>query len=315
LLAALALSYRYSKFGDRSDFSQALFGARALLNGADPYALVGPGRVYDSHWPVMYPATTYVAAIPFTPLSDGYAAEIFIGVSVFLLVYGLTADTWHRLPMLASVAFTHSVQLAQWSPLMTAILFMPLLGMFAALKPQASIPIIAVSQLRKSITAAAIGGISLFAISLAMFPSWPAEWLRVVRSGEQFAPPILRLGGFLILLALTRWRRPEAWLILLMALMPQTWGWYNVLPLLAIASTYREACVLSLVSSFGALMTAWYITDADSGAGRSAWGAAQVAFAYLPAVIAVLRRPNVTERAPWLPKNHGQTVPIADSIS
>ncbi len=299
-LAAGAIYLHYLKTGNaRSDFSQALFGARALLHCADPYALVGPGRVYNSQWPVMYPVTTYVAAIPLTPLSDAAAAAIFVALSTFLLAFGSTADSWHRLPMFASVAFTSSVQTAQWSILMTAMLFIPALAVFAAVKPQSAFPVIVASRSAAAVWTALIGGLMLLALSLLLFPGWMTEWWRIVGAGEQLRPPIVRLGGVFISIVLLRWRRPEAWLVFLMACMPQSWAWYNVLTLLVIAATYREACVLSLVSSAGALATVYFVRDSSSPASYPAWGAALVAFGYLPATIAVLRRPNVSDRAPW----------------
>jgi hypothetical protein len=81
-----------------------------------------------------------------------------------------------------------------------------------------------------------------------------------------------------------------------MALMPQTWGWYNVLLLLVVADTYREACILSLVSSAGAWI-AMVLIGNSTLASYPEWGAMMVAFAYLPAVIAVLRRPNLNPAA------------------
>ncbi len=291
-------AYQAKSGKERSDFSQALFGARALLHGADPYKLVGPGRVYESDWPVMYPATTYVASLPFVPLSDRAAAALFVAISAFLLAYGSSSDSWHRLPMFASIAFTASVQYAQWSILMSAMLFLPWLAIFAAVKPQSALPVLIASPSGRALRAAAAGSAVLFVGSLVFFPGWPLEWFAVIRSGEQLRAPILRLGGLFISFVLLRWRRPEAWLVFALAWMPQSWAWYNTLMLLTIATTYREACVLSLVSSLGAITTAYVVHD-SSPASYPTWGAAMVAFAYLPATISILRRPNVRERAPW----------------
>jgi hypothetical protein len=295
-----ALYLHLVRFGQtRSDFSQALFGARALIHGADPYVLVGRGRVFESQWPIMYPATTYVAALPFAPLPDRFASALFVALSVFLLVYGSTAGTWHRLPMFASLAFTASVQYAQWSTLMTAMLFLPWLAVFAVAKPQSALPVILSSPSRVAIRSAIIGGVALLIASLFFFPRWPIEWWAIIKSGEQLRPPLLRFGGVFISVVLLRWRRPEAWLVFLMACMPQSWAWYNALTLLAIPLTYREACVLSLVSSGGALVAAYLLRDLSPPASYPPWGAAMVAFAYLPATIAILRRPNVHSAAPW----------------
>lgn len=232
-------------------------------------------------------------------MRDGIASALFIAISSFLLAYGSTRGSWHRVPMFASMAFGSSVQLSQWSILTTAMFFLPWLAVFAAVKPQSALPVLITSPSRTSIIAALAGGVLLLAASLFLLPGWPLEWWRIIRAGEQLRAPVTRLGGVFILLALIRWRRPEAWLIALTAVMPQSWAWYNVLVLLAIPATYREACVLSLVSSFGALIVgltarSWLSPESDW-----IWGAAMVAFAYLPATIAVLRRPNVRGAAAW----------------
>jgi hypothetical protein len=286
---------------ERSDFSQVLFGARALLNNADPYRLMGIGMVYDLKWGAVYPATAYVASIPFTPFSDPVASSLFVGISAFLLVYGVTAGSWHRLPMFPSIAFASSVQFAQWSTLFAAMLFLPWLAALAAVKPQSAIPVIAASKSRSMLMVAIGAGLLLLVASLVMLPGWPLEWWQVIGKSTQLKSPLLRFGGPLILLVLLRWRRQEAWLVFLLACVPQTWGWYNVLPLLAVAATYREATILSLMSSIGAIATVYFVGD-PTPEKYSAWGASAVAFAYLPAAIAVLRRPNINERPPWLPR-------------
>jgi hypothetical protein len=304
LIAALAgggLAF-HLKYADlyRTDFSQLKFGAEAMLRGADPYKLVGMGQVFESKWPVMYPGTAYVAAIPFVPLSDIAAGALFIAIGAFLLAYGSTAGTWHRLPMFASYAFMHNVQLAQWSPLVSAMLFLPWLAVFAAAKPNQALPILLSAPSSRLWRAAVAGGFTLFAISVALFPQWPFEWLRIVMGGVQMQPPIIHLGGFCILLVLIKWRRPEAWLVLLMACMPASWAWYNVLILLAaVPKTYREAAMLSLVSSFGALLGINTLPGPASATSFPHWWAFQVAFGYLPAVILILTRPNVREAPPW----------------
>ena len=113
-------------------------------------------------------------------------------------------------------------------------------------------------------------------------------------------PPVIHLGGVCILLVLLRWKRPEAWLVVLMAFMPASWAWYNTLILLAaVPKTYREAAMLSLVSSFGALLGINTLPGPDSPTSFPLWWSFQVAFAYLPAVILILTRPNIREAPPW----------------
>src|SRR5687768_6262295 len=75
-----------------SDFDQVWLGATALLNGADPYVLMGPGMVFHMDYPVLYPLTAFVAAMPFTILPQGLATLAFIFVSTFLMAYGITNE-------------------------------------------------------------------------------------------------------------------------------------------------------------------------------------------------------------------------------
>ena len=284
----------------RTDFSQLKFGAEAMLHGGDPYNLVGMGKVFESAFPIMYPATAYTAVMPLTLLNDRAAAALFVAIGAFLLAYGSTAGTWHRLPMFASFAFTHNVQLAQWSPLMAAMLFLPWLAVFSSCKPNQAIPILASSPSMKMIRAAVVGSAVLLVISVAFLPQWPWEWLKIVSRGSQMQPPLIHLGGVFILLALLRWRRPEAWLVVLMACMPASWAWYNLLVLLAaVPKTYREAAMLSLVSSFGALLAMNVLPGPWSPTSFPYWWAFQIAFGYLPAVIVILSRPNIREAPPW----------------
>jgi hypothetical protein len=288
----------------RTDFSQLKFGAEALMHGGDPYRLVtiGMDQVFPSRWPLMYPATAYVVAIPFTIFGDVVAGSLFLALGIFLLAYGSTKGTWHRLPMFASFAFTSNVQLAQWSPLMTAMLFLPSLGFLAAAKPNQALPILLTSTSKKLWTSAIAGGLIMVVISIALFPRWPLEWMKNVGGGSQMQPPIIHFGGFVILLALLRWRRPEAWLVVLMASMPASWAWYNLLILLAaVPGTYREAAMLSLVSSFGALLAINILPGPSHPGSFPLWWNFQVAFGYLPAIIVILTRPNEKSRAPWLP--------------
>src|SRR5678815_3979796 len=49
------------------DFGPVWFAARSILQGVDPYPLVGPGLAYDWSSPLVYPITAAFVAIPFTP--------------------------------------------------------------------------------------------------------------------------------------------------------------------------------------------------------------------------------------------------------
>ena len=86
-----------------------------------------------------------------------------------------------------------------------------------------------------------------------------------------------------------------------MACVPQTWDWYNALPLLTVAATYREAYLLSIVSTIGGFIAASLAMSIHSQDELPRLGGAtMVVFAYLPAVIAVVRRPAESEMPWWL---------------
>jgi hypothetical protein len=70
----------------------------------------------------------------------------------------------------------------------------------------------------------------------------------VLAGVEHFAPLILRPGGFVMLLALLRYRDPDARLLLGLALVPQTGLAYEALPALTVARTRAEAAFLALMT-------------------------------------------------------------------
>lgn len=295
-LAAVVGTYLHARTADsgyfRSDFSLIWFGAHALINGADPYKLVGPGRVFDSPWGALYPATAYVLGIPFTPFSEAAATIAFVTLSTFLLAYGITKDGWDRVPLFLSFPFLWSVIAAQWSIVLTAVLFLPWLGVVAAAKPQAALPVILGNYNRSAVLAALGGGGVLLAISFAFLPSWPVEWLEAASRTRHIRPPIASPGGFFVLLALLRWRTAAARIILLMALMPQALYPYSILPLLAIPNTFREALGLALVTTLGALALNFLALDIHSPSMIQTSGALLIATAFLPATLIVLLRSN-----------------------
>lgn len=299
LLAARGYFVRASY---HSDFSIIWVGARALFRGANPYTIVGPGLPFNWDYPLIYPATSFVAVAPLAIFPEVIATALFASLSAFALVYGMTRSSWHLLSILGSVAFWHNARVGQWTTLATASIFIPALALVASAKPQAEIPILLQTRNRSTWFFAILFAVGTIGTSLVLRPSWPTEWLALLQSStSHMAPPITRAGGFLVLFMLARWRRPESWLIIGLACMPQTWDPYNVLPLLTIAATYREAALLSLVSSFGALMTVMLLRDAEPlEFVFRAGGSAMLLYAYLPAMFIVWRRPNHGDRPVWL---------------
>lgn len=292
-IAAALLFYfeRLREPAGHSDFGQAWFGARTLLAGGNPYALVGPGREFNWPWPLFYPATALLLAIPFAILREIYAATAFVGVSSGLLAYSITRDGWYRLPLFLSSSFVIAARAAQWSPLMTAALSLPALGWAVAAKPNLGLALLAFAKSRRAVIVAAGGGVVLLIVSLLLLPHWPADWFHNVSTVDQFTIPITRWGGVLVLLALLRWKRPEARLIVALACIPQTAYWYETLPLLLVPATLRESLILSLASAIGFVVERALVGNQPNAAFHDV-GTLMIAFVYLPATVMVLRRPN-----------------------
>jgi hypothetical protein len=301
-LTAAAMHYfAASGNGALSDFSILWFGSKVLATGGNPYSTIGPHNTIDLPSAVFYPAPALVATMPFTLIPVRFAGTVFVFISAALLAFGATRDGWHRLPIFPSVAFMTSARLGQVSAFMCAALFIPAITFFSVVKPQASIPILGATSRSREWIVAAAGAAVLTTISFALFPQWPGEWWNTLSEADYFRPPIMTLPGALIGLVMIRWRRPEAWLVFLAACLPQTWYPYNGLILLTVATTYREASLLSLISSSAWLVTyAFLVGEWRSPETRAVMQNILIGFGYLPAVLVILRRPNVGPEPSWL---------------
>lgn len=282
-----------------SDFGQAWFAAAALRHGGNPYALVGPGLQYEWPWRLFYPATTMVVALPFSFFSELAATTAFVAISTGLLAYGVTRDGWYRLPLFLSYPLVLAVLVAQWSPIIAAAACLPALGWILWAKPNLGVAVFVASESVRLFLVAVVGGLLLIAASLALFPSWPHEWLHSMRMQSHIGAPITRLGGPLILLGLLRWRRPEARLIVALACLPQTSSWYEAVPLFLVPATFRESLALALVSALGYFLPPHVMTARNEVEFNQQMGSLMVAICYLPATLLVLRRPNVGELPAW----------------
>lgn len=301
-LSAVFPLMEHVRLPDRpSDFGIIWFGARSLLHGVDPYPLVGPGGFYNWDWHLLYPATAMVVAIPVSWMPEFVAAMTFVWLSTALLAYALTRNGWDLLFLFPSSAFIVAARAAQWSPLFSAAFLIPSLGFVLAAKPNLGGAIALASASRRLILAAATGFVLLAVISFILLPSWPIGWYTAVSHATHLTLPVGTTGGFAILVVLLRWRRPEARLILFLACVPQTGSWYEALPLLLVAETRRESQVLSLTSSIGFLLIRYIIHGQPEAQFNREVSSLMVAFAYLPATIAVLRKPNEGKLPAWLP--------------
>ena len=278
--------------GEPGDLQQAWMGAVALLGGQDPYQVIGPGRQFNHEFLFLYPLPASLIIIPLAMLGELPAAVLFVWISTALLAFSITADGWHRLPLFLSSAFVLSARRVQWTPLLSSAMHLPSLAWVLIAKPNIGLALLLAAPSRRTVIVAVVGGAGLALASLLILPQWPAEWLESVKSTTHTRAPITQTGGFLVLLALLRWRRWEARLIVALACVPQTLYWYDVLPLLLVAQTFRESLLLSLVTSSGFLFDMLVVDDGSALPSYRRFGPLLIAFAYLPATLLVLRRRN-----------------------
>lgn len=300
-LAAAALNWGTKvHLGLATDLQQLIVSAQALSSGADPYGVVGPGLAYDWPWRLLYPLPGVVVALPFSSasLSFGMGAMAFVFVGATAFVYALTREGWFRLPMLFSVPALWAFWWAQWSPILAAATVLPWLGFVYAAKPTIGAALFVYRPDRRAL----VGAVALVVLSFIFYPPWLTAWMSAVRGSDlrHFLIPIRWPGGALILLALFRWRRPEARLLVALACVPQSPTFYDMLPLAFIPSTARESVTLTVLTYIVMTVTALMAHGYKLTENLQVSGPLSVLLIYIPCLIMVLRRPNEGEAPGWL---------------
>jgi hypothetical protein len=262
----------------------------------DPYPLVGPGRALEFPFGLLYPLPAAVAAIPLAPLAAAWGNAAFMALGVGLFAWAVTARGWEPALGLASASVLFAVETGQWSPLLAASVVLTPVGVFLACKPTIG----AAMFFARPTWWPVVGGIVMLAVAFGFVPHWVTSWRTATAMRSTFAAPVLFPGGAAVLLALARWRRPEARLLVALACVPQTTLLYETVPLFLIPRSLREAAVLTLASYGVAYWTVRYggaQTYADS---LTVSGQAITLALYLPCTLMVLRRQNVGSLPVWL---------------
>ena len=294
-----------------SDFDPLWVATRALLAGADPFAAVA---ALGWQWPLYYPLPALLVLVPFAVFPVGIARALFVGVSVSLLIFVSTRYRWWPLLVALSSPFLHAVVYAQWSPLLTIAVLAPIAGGLLVIKPSTGLALF----LARPTWRAAAGGVAICLISFVVRTSWPAAWLEAIRQVSHL-PAVRRPGGFLLLLALLRWRRPEARLLAALAIIPFRPVHYEMLPLLfLVPHTVRETILLIFGTELAFLFTRLLPSAPSVDAMETAWWPFILAFILIPSLVMVLRRPNRAARIgilePVIEPDHGPqlTAPLSE---
>jgi hypothetical protein len=268
-----------------SDFEPVWVGARALLDGLDPYAVV---PTTGTRYPLYYPLPAILVSLPLglLPFSLARALWAALGAAVFVVA----ALRYRRglLPALLSASFLNAVIQGQWSPLLTAAAVLPALSWIWTAKPSVGVAFFAGYPNRRAV----LGGLLLVCAAFIALPGWPMRWLDALRETNHVAP-IARPGGFLLLLSLIRWRLPEGRLVAGLACVPHTIGLYEALPLFLIPKNRWHGyalAALSYVAAFTQALAVPRLPDTTWEAMNAARWPYIFAFLYLPALVMLLFR-------------------------
>ena len=292
-LVVAHFAYANSDPSNASDFTWYWRAGRAVLAGESPYQAINATGPYPYNEGFLYPLPAALIAAPFAALALWPAMVGFCAVLAGCLAFTLTRDGFWRLPILMSFPMVWCAQSGQLAPLGVAAAMAPVLGGLAIAKPTLAIAAFAYAPRKRFILSAAV----MLAITLAIAPTWPNEYAAEIgaRTGANYHIPLRVLPGPLLLLAVLRWRRPEARLLLAMACVPQTMLFYDQLPLLLIARTFRQSLVLALGSYLPIVAIYMLPRPADDSlvATLATTSPVIVCLYYLPCLVEVLRRPNV----------------------
>jgi hypothetical protein len=273
-----------------SDLDPVLLGARSLWRGTDPYAdswdWVSPGWP----WPLTYPPAALIAALPLAPLPLLVGRVIFVALGVAFLALALSREERWPLLLLCSGSVVHAVTVAQWGPLLVAGSLLPGMGWLLACKPNLGLSLWLGSRDRATARRLALQAGAAVIVGTIVVPGWLDGFIVALRHSPHVSL-LFRPFGWVLLLALLRWRDPSARLLLALAAVPQAASFADSVPLLLVARTRGEALLVAGASLAGYVL--WMASDAPRGTYEAivahGWPFVLVG-GYLPALFVVLRR-------------------------
>jgi hypothetical protein len=255
------------------DFNWSIWAAQDLLAHRNPY---------DREMQ-LYPLTSAIFGFPFVWMRPEVAGAIFYGLSSALMAFGLSREGYHRLLIFLAYPYWAALLAVQWTPLLVAAAFFPILLPAAMSKPQLGLPLALTTATKRGILACAV----VLALSFLLMPRWPWFWPRWFYEYVRFIPFLVLPGPFLALAAF-RYRERDARLLLLMAAVPQRW-FYDALLLWLIPKSRREI-VATVGLSWVVGVWRWYHIP-HSATQVARW---TILFIYLPMLAVVLARPRTT---------------------
>jgi hypothetical protein len=273
------------------DLSDVVYAAQAFTEGFDPYEVVGRSERWAMPAPSLYPFTAILLFIPFVWVPGIWLHTAWVALGSGLLAWAVTRErlATPALMLFVSMPFLQAVQTTQWSPLLMAGALLPWGGWLLACKPTTAIWLFAYRPTWRCAGLVLV----LVAVSVLIWPAWPLSWLPNLGDAPNSISPLTLRGGVLVLLALLKWRRPEARLLAAMACVPHTLLPYETLPLFLVPHTWPQACVLLAGTTLAVILHAVGGPYASPTEWVGASGVWTIWCVYLPCLVMVLRRPNV----------------------
>jgi hypothetical protein len=298
----IAAAYSLQNTGAKQagDLTPLLAAARKILSGQSPYLA---DVAADGSGPrMLYPMPAYVLLTPLAWLPDHLVRALWSGFAAGMLTW-LAITRWgiHGVAMVFSRSGALAISIAQFSPYFVMGALVPGWQMVAAAKPTLGFVVWCYRPSWWPFVGAAILG----TISFLMLPTWVQEWRSQLTGVGWYLPAgaIWRGGGPLLFLAVLRWRRPEARLLLALACVPHNLLWYDQLLLFLVADRPRELWSLFALSWIAALGAAYALFDLGYYSRPEFYTIFRIpilVLMYLPALYMVLRRPNHGALPPWL---------------
>lgn len=272
-----------------TDYEYLWRGTRLWMEGVDPYA-VRPRAAWLHVWPLFdrlfYPLPALLVVGPFAAWSLATSQILFVSSASALLAWRLSKEALWPLLIFLTPSMWMAAFVGQWSPWLTLATLVPSAGFLLACKPTLGL---ACFCYRPTWRAVVSGGLILL-LSLAMMPTWPFEWLDNLKYVQRHPPAIATPGGWIIGLALLRWRQREARFLLAFACVPQLLFFADQLPLFLVARTRREALLYTLCGIVVGCI--WVARHFMRYAAVQLTGPYVMLACYIPALLIVLRRPN-----------------------
>jgi hypothetical protein len=261
----------------------------------------------------MYPLPAALVMIPLAHLSEVVATVIFSALAAAAFAWALMEHGYGPLAGFFSASLMAAVCAGQWSPLLAGAVAAPWIGVLFAAKPTMG----AVYFAYRPSWWAIGGGLVLVAVSFAVEPTWLGDWRAAIAQNAalwapatSYRPLIVEKAGVIALLALFRWRRPEARLIAMLACVPISPLPYEMVALYLVPRTAGEAALMSALSWGVQFRIDAVMPRLTTDAAAYDYSARLLALVMIPlATVMVLRRPNEGAVPAWLESRIG-TWPI-----